>query len=531
MLFKKKNKADKKGVDSLPPPLPPPPFSKVKLPVPLAASSPFGDDDEDDDDDQEPEGDDVWGRASQGSAVFEARLQLFYAMHEPDKKQSAIDSIVSWTESNGVTMLNKMLKKRYGADLESFERDRTLSAKMPRNNFTAGAAAAASSAAVAPSFQEERVGGGMGGGGGSKESASIQQQQQLQLKSPSPRPSGTTRRPSKTKRDKDGKPRKHHRNHNGGSGTPALGTTGTTAGGELSAAPRRRGTGHTNHAQTFSVQIAAKPLSGAKQNLMQVLQMYYIKHDVKKLEPEVFNAITGWAERHGVRRLNRKLLKKYGEDLRMFRAENIKRDNLLVLLKQFYSRYEPDKPASELDTILKWALENGTTSLNEKLKAKYGEDLNDAVEALLAKSKRKDKRSSRRGSDKEKRSSRRGSDTGGGDEATRKSGCKMFEPDESSGLCICGEAQKDHARSALRRAHGLTVRLQQRLDAADVVRRSMVRPGAPVAVVKACDSYELDLSERGFGFCKCGAPLSSHKIGVSKPKGGRVARGIPMEKL
>jgi len=41
----------------------------------------------------------------------------------------------------------------------------------------------------------------------------------------------------------------------------------------------------------------------------------------------------------------------------------------------FYGKWEPQKPIADVNDLCEWALENGVAAFNEKLRAKYGEDL------------------------------------------------------------------------------------------------------------------------------------------------------------
>lgn len=41
----------------------------------------------------------------------------------------------------------------------------------------------------------------------------------------------------------------------------------------------------------------------------------------------------------------------------------------------FYGKWEPHKPITDVNDLCEWALENGVAAFNQKLKAKYGEDL------------------------------------------------------------------------------------------------------------------------------------------------------------
>ena len=45
------------------------------------------------------------------------------------------------------------------------------------------------------------------------------------------------------------------------------------------------------------------------------------------------------------------------------------------MVKDFYAKYDPTKPAEDAENISKWAFQNGLPALNKKLRDKYGADL------------------------------------------------------------------------------------------------------------------------------------------------------------
>ncbi|GBG27860.1 Hypothetical Protein FCC1311_040832 [Hondaea fermentalgiana] len=101
------------------------------------------------------------------------------------------------------------------------------------------------------------------------------------------------------------------------------------------------------------------------------IEMFYIKHDVAKLDsPTDIDAITDWALHNGVDVLSEKLARKFGEGV-----EDVFESDVLVQLEAFYEKYDPSKSEEDVRTVLTWGIVHGFTTLNQKMISKYGEGL------------------------------------------------------------------------------------------------------------------------------------------------------------
>eukprot|EP00512_Aurantiochytrium_limacinum_P001835 CAMPEP_0171487028 /NCGR_PEP_ID=MMETSP0958-20121227/1411_1 /TAXON_ID=87120 /ORGANISM="Aurantiochytrium limacinum, Strain ATCCMYA-1381" /LENGTH=616 /DNA_ID=CAMNT_0012019959 /DNA_START=47 /DNA_END=1897 /DNA_ORIENTATION=+ len=108
-----------------------------------------------------------------------------------------------------------------------------------------------------------------------------------------------------------------------------------------------------------------------RQVLRSRIEMFYIKHDVAKLDsPTDIDAITDWAMHNGVDVLSDKLARKFGEGV-----EDVMESDVLVQLEAFYEKHDPAKSEEDIRTVLTWGIVHGFTTLNQKMVTKYGEGL------------------------------------------------------------------------------------------------------------------------------------------------------------
>lgn len=103
-----------------------------------------------------------------------------------------------------------------------------------------------------------------------------------------------------------------------------------------------------------------------------MLSKYYIKFDHMMLEDGGVDRVYDWTVRNGMSKLNKKLKQRYGVSFQEFVQEaNELRDDLI----EFYRHRDKNKLVTGIQQILDWGLVNGRKALNEKLRSKYGVDL------------------------------------------------------------------------------------------------------------------------------------------------------------
>lgn len=103
-----------------------------------------------------------------------------------------------------------------------------------------------------------------------------------------------------------------------------------------------------------------------------MLGRYYAKYDQAMLQDGGVEAVYQWTKRNGLDKLNKKLFERYGQSLQDFiSAANELRDDLI----EFYRHRDRNKLVLGIQPILDWGLRNGRAALNEKLRSKYGVDL------------------------------------------------------------------------------------------------------------------------------------------------------------
>ena len=103
-----------------------------------------------------------------------------------------------------------------------------------------------------------------------------------------------------------------------------------------------------------------------------MLENFYTKYEPSKVKQGDTKAIYQWAQRNGLKLLDNRLKDKYNESLSEFkRARDSMRDELIG----FYTKADKTKLVSGLESILSWGVKNGRRALNEKLREKYGYDL------------------------------------------------------------------------------------------------------------------------------------------------------------
>ncbi len=105
---------------------------------------------------------------------------------------------------------------------------------------------------------------------------------------------------------------------------------------------------------------------------------FYGKWEPNKSVPDV-NDLCEWALENGVQAFNDKLRSKYGEDLNAVSINSYLDLTLETQVKLFYSEFDPHKPGEEIEKIAAWARSrgpDGTTEINRKMNQKYGENLN-----------------------------------------------------------------------------------------------------------------------------------------------------------
>lgn len=103
-----------------------------------------------------------------------------------------------------------------------------------------------------------------------------------------------------------------------------------------------------------------------------MLTSFYTKYEPAKVRQGDTKAIFQWAQRNGLKLLDSRLKEKYNESLSEFKKA---RESLRDELIGFYTKADKTKLVSGLESILSWGMKNGRAALNEKLREKYGYDL------------------------------------------------------------------------------------------------------------------------------------------------------------
>lgn len=115
-----------------------------------------------------------------------------------------------------------------------------------------------------------------------------------------------------------------------------------------------------------------KKLFKLPEEFVEMLHLFYAVYDPLKLTNGQVDVVVHWTRKHGIPKLNEKLDQKYRESYDKFVGRaNAVRDELI----EFYTKVDKRMLVKGLDEVLKWCLRNGRRPLNEKLRAKYGRDL------------------------------------------------------------------------------------------------------------------------------------------------------------
>lgn len=111
--------------------------------------------------------------------------------------------------------------------------------------------------------------------------------------------------------------------------------------------------------------------SGDRQIIRSRIELFYLKNDPAKLDSVGdMEAIVDWAMYNGVDQLSEKLGRKYDEGI-----EDVRESDVVVQLEAFYERHDKTKTEDEIRTVLTWGIVHGFTLLNQKMIEKYGEGL------------------------------------------------------------------------------------------------------------------------------------------------------------
>lgn len=117
-------------------------------------------------------------------------------------------------------------------------------------------------------------------------------------------------------------------------------------------------------------------IEGQYTQLLAALEAFYKKHDPKRIKKGLED-LASWAVVHGIRALDERLAKKFGEGLVGASSDSESADMVRRRVTQFYELYEPGKDALQIEMILDWIATNSLRELNEKLKRKFGYNLDD----------------------------------------------------------------------------------------------------------------------------------------------------------
>eukprot|EP00924_Labyrinthula_sp_SR-Ha-C_P001222 snap_masked-scaffold_7-processed-gene-17.19-mRNA-1 protein AED:1.00 eAED:1.00 QI:0/0/0/0/1/1/2/0/885 len=112
-----------------------------------------------------------------------------------------------------------------------------------------------------------------------------------------------------------------------------------------------------------------------------MLHLFFAKHDLRYVNEESIDNLIDWVSQNGVASLNRKLKKKYKEDLDEFSfyAEKLKMEII-----EFYQIVDRTKLAKDFEGLVTWGIINGRDQLNTKLYEKYGVNLDSDTKNIQA---------------------------------------------------------------------------------------------------------------------------------------------------